>query len=157
MNKLMKEYIPLLGHYQNLKHQMLELLEDADLAHTLKGSPGLGELSKEMGETEQSYINSFKTHKLDFKYRNPDAELAKSTSALAAWFANMDKELKDLLEGFTDEDLDKVRIGRGTWMVPIQQNLDIYKEALLIFAGKAWVHLHAIGKTMPEQWADWLG
>jgi hypothetical protein len=69
----------------------------------------------------------------------------------------MDKEMKDLLEALRDEDLDSIRVGRGSWMVPLQQNLDIYKEALLIFCGKAWVHLHAMGKKLPEQWSDWLG
>ena len=157
MNKLMKEYIPLLGHYQNLKQQMLEILSDADLAHAIQGSPSLGELCREFGETEQSYINSLKSFKLDFGYKNPDAELAKSTSALLAWFANLDKEFKTLVEGYTDEDLEKKRVDRHGWPVPIQQNMDIYKEALLIFCGKAWVHLNALGKTLPEQWADWIG
>lgn len=156
MNQLMTEYIPLLGHYQKLKHQMLEVLADADLGHTIKGSPSLGELCKQIGETEHSYIDSFKTYKLNFDYKNPDAAMAKSTSALGAWYSSMDDELKTVLEAFSDEDLDKIRIDRHGWPVPIQQNLDIYKEALLIFGGKAWVHLLALGKTLPEQWADWL-
>jgi hypothetical protein len=158
MNRLMKEYLPILEEYQSLKQKMLEILTEADLAHSITGSPSLGDLCKEMGETQQSYINSFKPpHKLNFKYRNPDASLAGSVSGLAAWYANMDKEMKDLLEALRDEDLDSIRVGRGSWMVPIQQNLDIYKEALLIFCGKAWVHLHAMGKKLPEQWSDWLG
>ncbi len=158
MNRLTKEYLPQLQEYQSLKQQMLEILSDADLAHTIKGSPSLGELCKEMGETQQSYVNSFKPpYKLSFKYRNPDAALAGSVSGLAAWYANLDKEMKDMLDAFSDEDLDTIRVGRGTWMVPIQQNLDIYKEALLIFSGKVWVHLHAMGKPLPEQWADWIG
>ncbi|MEX1071593.1 MAG: hypothetical protein WEC37_03110 [Anaerolineales bacterium] len=157
MNRLTEEYIPLLGHYQKLKHQMLEVLTNADLAHTIKGSPSLGELAKEIGETEQSYLNSFKTYKLNFDYKNLDAGLAKSISALSAWYASLDDELKTILENFSDDDLDKIRIDRHGWPVPIQQNLDIYKEALLIFCGKAWVHLLALGKTLPEQWADWIG
>jgi hypothetical protein len=39
----------------------------------------------------------------------------------------------------------------------MQVNLEIYLQALMIFTGKAWVHLHALGKQMPEQWADWIG
>jgi hypothetical protein len=156
MNRLMEQYIPLLGHYQKLKHQMLEVLTDADLTHTIKGSPSLGELSKRIGETEHSYIDSFKTYRLDFDYKNPDVAMAKSTSALSAWFTSMDEELRTILEAFSDQDLDKIRIDRHGWPVPIQQNLDIYKEALLIFGGKAWVHLLSLGKTLPEQWADWL-
>jgi uncharacterized damage-inducible protein DinB len=156
MNRLMEQYIPLLGHYQKLKHQMLEVLTDGDLAHTFKGSPSLGELCKQIGETEHSYINSFKTYKLNFDYKNLNQDMAKNTSALSGWYSRMDDDLKAILEGFSDEDLDNIRVDRHGWPVPIQQNLDIYKEALLIFGGKAWVHLLALGKALPEQWADWL-
>ncbi len=157
MSETFKEFLNLLPHYQNLKHQMVQLLTDADLSHTFPGSPNLGELCKEIGETEQSYINSFKNFKLNFKYRNPDASLAGSTSALAAWYANMDKEMQDILAAFSDFDLESKRVGRGNWLVPIELNFDIYMQALLIFCGKAWVHLHALGKELPEQWADWIG
>lgn len=158
MNRLTAEYLRVLDEYQDLKDALVEILTDENLAHTIKGSPSLGELCKEFGETEQSYINSFKPpYKLNFRYRNSDASLANSVGALAAWYANLDKEMKDILEAFADTDLDTIRVGRGNWMVPIQQNLDIYKEAQLIFCGKAWVHLLALGKTLPEQWADWIG
>lgn len=42
MNRLMEEYIPLLGHYQKLKHQMLEILTDAELGahHQRQPEPG---------------------------------------------------------------------------------------------------------------------
>ena len=156
MNQLMKDYFPTFEHYQALRTKMLDLLNDADLAHKFEGSPSLGELCKDIGETEQSYINSFKAFKLDFSYKQPDASLATSTSALAAWYANLDKELKALIEAYTDQDLNRP-IDRGGWNVPVRLNLDIYKEALLIFCGKAWVHLQALGKTLPEQWREWIG
>ncbi len=96
MNRLSKEYLPSLEEYQSLKHQMMELLSDADLAHTIPGSPSLGELCKEIGETQQSYINSFKPpYTLNFRYRNEDATLAGSVSGLAAWYTSLDKEMKD--------------------------------------------------------------
>jgi hypothetical protein len=153
----LQDYLQLLEAYQDLKDRFIEVVTDEDLKHTIKGSPSLGELCKEFGETEQSYINSFKPpYNLNFQYKHADASVATSVSALAAWWANLDHEMKDILDAFTDEDLDTIRIGRGSWPVPIQQNLDIYKEALLIFAGKAWVHLHALGKTLPEHWADWI-
>ncbi|MEX2143178.1 MAG: hypothetical protein WD740_01175 [Anaerolineales bacterium] len=46
---------------------------------------------------------------------------------------------------------------RGGWSVPVRINLEIYKEALLIFYGKAWVHLLALRKPLPEQWVHWIG
>lgn len=157
MSETFKEFMKLLPHYQNLKHQMIEILEDADLGHSVPGSPNLGVLCKEIGETQQSYIESFKTLKLNFAYRNPDVALTTSTAALAAWYTNMDKEMQAILDAFTDEELETKRLGRGNWMVPIELNLYIYLQAVLIFCGKAWVHLHALGKEMPEQWADWIG
>ena len=156
MNQIMQDYFPTFEHYQALRAKMLDLLSDADLAHKFEGSPSLGGLCQDIGETEQSYINSFKAFKLDFSYKQPDASLATSTSALAAWYANLDKELKALIEGYTDQDLNRP-IDRGGWNVPVRLNLDIYKEALLIFYGKAWVHLQALGKTLPEQWREWIG
>jgi hypothetical protein len=157
MSETFKEFLKLLPHYQDLKHQMLAQLSDADLAHSFPGSPSLGELCKGIGETEQSYINSFRDLKLNFKYRNPDAALGSSTSVLAAWYSNMDKEMQELLAAFSDADLETKRVGRGSWMVPIELNLDIYLQAVLIFCGKAWVHLYASGKELPEQWTDWIG
>lgn len=143
--------------YNNLKPQMLELLTDADLAHTVPGSPSLGELCKEIGETEQSYLTSFKTTKLDFTYRNPDTALATSVPALAAWFAKLDDEMDEVLAKFSEDDLQATSNFRGKWEVTMQVNLEIYLQAVMIFCGKAWVHLHALGKQMPEQWADWIG
>lgn len=158
MSRLHAEYLRILEEYQDLKDELVALVSDEDLKHTLAGSPSLGDLCKEMGETQQSYINSFRPpYKLNFQYKHADAAVASSVSALAAWWASLDGEMKSILDAFTDEDLDTIRVGRGTWMVPTQQNLDIYKEALLIFCGKAWVHLHALGKKMPEQWEEWIG
>jgi hypothetical protein len=158
VNRLHAEYLRILEEYQDIKDEFITIVSDEDLQHTLPGSPSLGELCKQMGETEQSYINSFKPpYKLNFEYKHADAAVATSVGALAAWWANLDHEMKLILDAFTDEDLDSIRVGRGSWMVPIQQNLDIYKEALLIFCGKAWVHLHALGKKMPEQWEEWIG
>lgn len=152
-----KSMLKHVGDYNALKAQMLEVLTDADLAHTFPGSPSLGELSKEIGETEQSYLNSFKTTKLDFKYRNPDAALATSVSALTAWFTKLDSEMAEVLAKFSEDGLQTTSNFRGNWEVTMQVNLEIYLQALMIFAGKAWVHLHALGKTLPEQWADWIG
>lgn len=158
MGQFHEQYLRLLEAYQDLKDEFIAMVRDEDLQHTLPGSPSLGELCKQMGETEQSYINSFNSpYKLNFEYKHADASVATRVGALAAWWANLDHEMKTILDAFTDEDLNTVRVGRGNWPVPIQQNLDIYKEALLIFCGKAWVHLHALGKKMPEQWEEWIG
>jgi hypothetical protein len=157
MSESYKEWLRLTPHYQELKHQLLEILNNDDLAHVVKGSPSLGSLCKEIGETQQSYVDSFKTLKLNFNYRNPDANLSVSTVALKDWYTKLDAEMMAALESFSEEDIASKKLGRGNWMVPIELNLDIYLQAIMIFCGKAWVHIHALGKEMPEQWADWLG
>ena len=130
MNQARQSYLNLFEKYQDLKDGLLELISDDDLGHQIQGSPSLGELCKEFGETEQSYINSFKPpYQLNFRYRNADAALTKNVSALAAWYANLDKEFKDVLEAFSDEKWEATIVHRGSWPVPLRQNLDIYKEA----------------------------
>jgi predicted transcriptional regulator len=148
---------PWFDDYQRLKHQMIAIVSDSELAHVIEGSPTLGELCKEHGEVEQSYIDSFRTHRVRFDYRHPDPEVASSTTSLHEWYETLDEEFKAVLGGFTVEEVEIVVIDRQVWSVSIQENLSLYKEAIVIFAAKAWVHLLAIGKTLPDQWRQWIG
>lgn len=92
-----------------------------------------------------------------FDYRHPDLEVASSTTSLHEWYETLDEEFKAVLGGFTEEEVETVVIDRQVWSVSIQENLSLYKEAIVIFAAKAWVHLLAIGKTLPDQWRQWIG
>jgi hypothetical protein len=77
---------------------------------------------------------------------------------LAAWYEQLDGELKTAMTGFTDEELENNRIDRGgNFIISPRIQLEIYKEALLIFYGKVSVYLKAMGKTLPEQWLAWIG
>jgi uncharacterized damage-inducible protein DinB len=145
--------------YQALRDQLMEILTDADLAYTPGGAnPPLGALCRELGEVEYSYIQSFKTFTLDFSYRNPEPGLETSVARLSAWYAELDRELKATIEGLSEEDLQQRVVDRGGgFTLPPQINLSVYNEALLIFYGKVVVYLRASGKTVPQQWADWLG
>jgi hypothetical protein len=110
-----------------------------------------------MGEVEQAYIDSFKTFQQDFEYRNEEEGLENSVARLAAWFAALDEDLQATLEGLSEEEIQNRVIDRGggfTLLPTIQ--LHIYKEALLIFYGKASVYLKAMGKPRPEQWQAWI-
>jgi hypothetical protein len=45
-----------------------------------------------------------------------------------------------------------------TYFSPLPKaQLDVYREALLIFYGKVTVYLHAIERPLPGQWGDWIG
>lgn len=156
MSYQIDHYLRWFDAYQDLKHQMIDILADADLSHVIEGSPSLGELCREHGEIEQSYLDSFRTQQLRFDYKHPDPEIASRTDALSAWYTKLDEELKAVLEAIEEDDLQTMSFDRGGWSVSINEHLGIYKEAVVIFAAKAWVHLLAMGKPLPKQWRDWL-
>ncbi len=64
--------------------------------------------------------------------------------------------------GLSEDDIANRRIVRGDFDVddfaPLPKvQLDVYREALLIFYGKVSVYLRAMGKTLPRQWQEWIG
>ena len=66
------------------------------------------------------------------------------------------------VEGLTEDEIANRRIVRNDFDIddfsplpPTQ--LDIYREALLIFYGKVSVYLRAIGKALPRNWQEWIG
>jgi hypothetical protein len=158
MNRLMQEYYPTFEMYQALRSQLMEIVKDEDLMYTPGGAnPTLGTLCREIGETEHAYIQSFKTFNLDFSYHNQASGLTESVTALRVWYAELDRELKQTFGQLSDEDLANRAVDRGgDFKIPPQIQLEIYKEALLIFYGKVSVYLKALGKTLPEQWHDWI-
>ncbi|HEX6221044.1 MAG TPA: hypothetical protein VF115_08110 [Acidimicrobiia bacterium] len=156
MSHPIEGYLRWFDDYQDLKHQMIDVLSDADLSHVIEGSPSLGEACREHGEIEQSYVDSFRTYELRFDYKHPDPEIAASLEALSGWYRKLDKEFKAVLQGVPEEDVESATIDRQGWSVSIPENLSIYKEAVVIFAAKAWIHLLAMGKTLPNQWRDWI-
>ena len=155
MSRPIEPYLRWFDDYQALEHQLIDVVSDSDLAHLIAGSPTLGELCWEHGEVERAYLDSFRTYKLRFDYGHPDAHLAGSTEALSDWYTRLDQEFEAVLASFVD-DPETTIIDRGTWSVSVRENLAIYKEAVVIFAAKAWVHLLAMGKALPQQWKDWL-
>jgi len=160
MNKIMSEYYPVFEMYQAMRQQLMEILTDDDLAHHPGGDNApLGILCRELGEVEKSYIESFKTFKLDFTYRYDNAEeVENSVSHLSDWYTALDNELKSTIEALSDEDLETKVIDRGPdFKLPPGINLTVYNEALLIFYGKVTVYLKAMGKERPLQWQQWLG
>jgi hypothetical protein len=158
MNSLMQEQGPVLEQTQALRYQLMEVLDDEDLTFSPGGdNPTLGGLCREMAEVEQSYIISFQTFEQNFDYRIEEAELESSVAQLAGRFEVMDHELKAALSTLSEEDIQKRLIDRsGGFVIPVMVQVHIYREALLIFYGKVSVYLKALGKTMPEQWQDWI-
>jgi uncharacterized damage-inducible protein DinB len=158
MNTLVKEQSDLLQQTQALRYQLMDILTDEDLAYKLPGqNPILGALCREMGDIQHAYIESFKTFKQDFSYRNNEPGLEASVEKLAAWLKALDDELLAVLSGLSDLEIQTQTIDRGFAQLPITVQFHIYREALLIFYGKASVYLKALEKPMPDQWQQWIG
>ncbi len=158
MNSIITHYYPIFQTYQGLRDELMAALEDKDLGYRPTArNPTLGELCREIGEVEQAYITSFKTFRLDFSYRNEQPEMASSVALLSAWYAALDRELRTVIEGLSEDDVSNRQIDRGHFGLPPQIQLEVYKEALLLFYGKVSVYLRAMGKTLPQRWQDFIG
>ena len=144
--------------YQALRVQLMDILSDDDLQFSPGGTnQTFGELVHTIGEVQETYIKSFKTFEHDFAHRNQDEDLASSLERLRTWLESLDVELKAAVGELTEQDLESKMIDRGGgFVLPPAIQLEVYKEALLIFYGKASVYLKAMGKDEPEQWRSWI-
>ena len=155
-----ESYFPL---YQQLRNQLMDLLDDRDLQTRLGGeSETLGALCREIGEIEHAYVESLRTFRQDFGYRNPDPRLEQSVAALKAWYADLDQALMAAIETLSEDDIERRRIVRSdfdeSFFSPLpKEQLDVYREALLIFYGKVSVYLKSMGRARPPEWREWIG
>ncbi len=158
MNSVIENYYPLFSYYQALRNQLLEIVSDDDLAFQLPGdNHTLGFLCKQIGEVQHSYIQSFKTFKQEWSYKNSDPELESSVARLVGWYTDLDRELRTVVEALSEDELHNRQIDRGDgFNTSPRAQLEIYKEALLIFYAKASIYLKALSIPLPEQWADWI-
>ncbi len=163
MNSLVQVHMPAtyFSVYQELRGELMAILSDDDLAVRVGGtSASLGALCREIGEIEHSYVESLRTFRQDFNYRNPDPLMDKSVGALTSWYAELDRELTAAVAALSEDDIASRRIVRGDFdsFSPLPSiQLDIYREALLIFYGKVSVYLRAMGKSLPGHWQAWIG
>jgi hypothetical protein len=157
MNSYMLEKWPWIDGTHAMRSQLLDILSDADLTFSPGGqNMTLGALCREMGEIEHSYVQSLKTFQQHWSYHNGEADLESSVARLKAWFQTLDDELKATVSAFSDEDLKKT-VDRGGYMMPVELQLDVYLQALLIFFGKATIYLKAMNKPLPQQIHEYIG
>jgi hypothetical protein len=156
MNRYMQEKWSWIEGSHNMRTALLDTLTDSDLTFGLGGETlTLGALCQEMGEIEHSYIQSLKSFKQDWKYHNTDAGLEGSVSRLKAWFETLDSEMKTIVSAFSDEDLKK-EVDRSGFAMPVEMQLDVYLQALLIFFGKATIYIKAMSKPLPQSFKDYI-
>jgi hypothetical protein len=82
--------------------------------------------------------------------------------AVKAWYAELDRDFMAAVAALSEEDIATRRIIRGDFdedfFSPLPKiQLDVYREALLIFYGKVSVYLRSIGRPLPGNWPDWIG
>jgi uncharacterized damage-inducible protein DinB len=157
MNRYMQEKWPWIEGTHGMRSQLMDVLSDADLPFSPGGeNMTLGALLREMGDIEYAYIQSLKTFKQDWSYHNTEAGLESSISQIKAWYQTLDEEMKATVSNLSDEDLTKT-IDRGGFSTPVDLQLDVYLQALLIFFGKATVFLKAMNKPLPQTIQEYIG
>jgi len=137
---------------------ILENLNDEDLSFNPGGrNMTMGALCRQNGEIEYSYLQSLKTFKQDWSYRNSEDGLESSISKLKIWYQKLDDEMKNLLSILTEEDLKKPIERFNHLKVPIHLQIDIYIQAQFIFLGKAVIYLNAMNKSLPPSVQEYIG
>ncbi len=140
-----------------MRTELMDSLTDADLAFTPGGTAmTLGALCREMGDIEHSYAQSFKTFNQDWSVKNAETGIETSVAKLKAWYQKLDDDLLAALNAISDADSQKqVDRGGGNTM-PLDLQLDVYLQALLIFFGKASIYLRTMNKPLPPNIKDWI-
>jgi hypothetical protein len=157
MNRYMQEKWSWIEGSHGMRTQLLDSLSDADLAFSPGGANmTLGALCREMGEVEHAYALSLQTFTQDWSYRNREAGLENSVARLKAWFQTLDDELQTTAAAFSDEDLTKT-VDRNGFATPVDLQLDVYLQALLIFFGKATVYLKTMNKPLSQTFQEYIG
>ena len=158
MSRYMDEKWSWIEGSNGMRTVLMELLRDEDLTFNPGGeNMSLGALCREMGEIEYSYLQSLKTFQQDWSYRNTAAGLESSVDRLKAWYQTMDIDLKATLSAFSDQDFKRTIERSSGFVVPVEMQLEIYLQALLIFFGKATIYMKAMNKVLPPSFKEYIG
>lgn len=155
-NSLVTGEFGILHQTQAIRNQIMAILTDGDLSYRFPNCPSLGELCREMGETEQAYVESYRTFRLELQYGGSDPALATDIIRLKTWFGQLDRDLDAVMAALSEDEVQKRRIERE-FPFPLRVQLHCYREALLIFYGRAIMYLWALGKPVSEQARAWIG
>jgi len=158
MNSYMENKWSWVEGSQGMRNGLVSTLTDADLTFSPGGQTmTLGALCREMGDIEHAYLQSLKDFKQDFNYRNTEPGIETSVTKLVAWYEKMDEDLKATVSAFSYDDLKKIIERSGGFKVPVDMQLDIYLQAILIFFGKITVYLKIMNKPLDKTFQDYIG
>ncbi len=157
MNRYFQEKWPWIEGTHGMRLQLLDALSDENLSFNPGGeNVTLGALCRESGDVEYAYIQSLKTFKQDWSYHNETPGIETSVAQLKAWYQQMDEEIKAIVEAMSDDDLKKT-IDRGGYPAPVDSQLDIYLQALLIFFGKVSIYCKTLNIEMTSTFNEYIG
>lgn len=158
MNRYAQEKWSWVDGSLRMRMSLFEGLTDADLAFTPGGqNVTLGALFHDSGEVEHAYVESLKTFTQNFDYRNTEAGLDTSVERLKRWLQSLDDEMKTVIEALSDDDLNKNITRPGGFAAPVELQMEIYLQALMIFFGKVTVYFRAMNKPLPQSFQDYIG
>ncbi len=156
MHETMEKQFAILKLYLPMRKEILDSLEDKDLAFSAKGLPSIGETCLQLGEWQHAYLMGFKTFKQDFDYRNTDQDMQSKVRKLRSWYLEMDLAIEQAIKGMSDDDIENKSIDRGTWEASVEWNLRIWQECLIIFFTKMMVNFKLMDRDLPNGLAQWI-
>jgi uncharacterized Fe-S cluster-containing radical SAM superfamily enzyme len=158
MNRYMENKWSWIEGTHAMRAQLLEAVNNTDLSFNPGGNAlPLGDLFREIGEIEHAYVVSLQTLKQDFGYRYDDATIAQDTVRLAAWYKSLDEAMHKTVSAFSDAELDKMIERAEGFSLPVETQLDVYLQALLIFVAKVSIYLRIMSKPLPEGFEGMIG
>lgn len=158
MNSYMENKWSWIEGTHGMRNGLVGTLTDADLAFCPGGQTmTLGALCREIGDIEHAYIESLKNFKQDFTYRNTEAGIETSVAKLLAWYQKLDDDMKATVAALSEADLKKEIERSSGYKTPVDIQLDIYLQALLIFFGKITIYLKIMNKPMDKTIQEYIG
>lgn len=158
MNSYMENKWSWIEGTHGMRNGLVGTLTDADLAFCPGGQTmTLGALCREIGDIEHAYVESLKNFKQDFTYRNTEAGIETSVAKLLAWYQKLDEDMKATVAALPEADLKKEIERSSGYKTPVDIQLDIYLQALLIFFGKITIYLKIMNKPMDKTIQEYIG
>jgi hypothetical protein len=140
-----------------MRDGVLEHLDDADLAFAPGGNNvPFGQLIEEVAALEESYVHSLRDHVQQWPPSDPARQSPGSTSQLRERLGALDAAMEAaVVASSNDEDARITRPDGG--IRTLDEQVEIYTQAMFIFLGKAVVYLRAMSKDLPQSVAHYIG
>jgi uncharacterized damage-inducible protein DinB len=156
MEITIESQLDILEQTSALRYQILDALTDSDLHYRpTENNVTLWELFAEMGGVQMSYTESFKTFKQDWAAFHFPADAPQTVEGLRQWCQKLDAEMVNTLKQLSPQDAWRT-IDRG-FTLPLMLQIQVYREALVIFCGKGSIYLKALKKPFAQQFTYWIG